>query len=73
MKLLLKIARTLRRFAENLIDLIIRALLVVSYFIFITPFGMFFRLFRDHLGIKAEPRWKDAAEVDNVSDFLKGQ
>ena len=73
MKLLLKIARTLRRSAEKVIDIIIRILLVVSYFIFITPFGVFFRLFRDPLGIKAQAGWKDAAETGDVSEFLKGQ
>ena len=35
--------------------------------------GVFFRLFRDPLGVRSEPRRKDAAEAGDVSEFLKGQ
>ena len=65
--------RKIKKLAQKLANFLVRVITFIFYFIFITPFGIFVRLFKDYLDIKREPSWQIHKETSNIDDFLKRQ
>ena len=61
----------IRSFAQKLINIQVRLLLAVVYFIVITPFAIFVKLFTDPLQIKKNnrPYWRSHSKILNISEF----
>ncbi len=62
-----------RKVIQKIINVQIGLVLTIVYFVFITPFGIFIRLFKDYLKINLCPFWQVRRETLIVSDFLKKQ
>lgn len=62
-----------RKVVQKVIHIQIKIILVAVYFIFITPFGIVIRLFKDYLKIKSAPLWQDRSDITDIRDFLKKQ
>lgn len=73
MNIVRKFFSTAKVIARKIIDVLIRIVLAVVYFVFIAPFGIFVRLFKDYLKIKPEPFWQSRKEISDIDDFLKRQ
>ena len=65
--------RRIKKLAQIIVNILVRVIAFIFYFIFITPFGVFIRLFKDYLDIKREPCWKSRKSISNIDDFLKRQ
>ena len=68
-----KILKEFRKAVQKIVNIQIRIILIIFYFLFITPFGIFIRLFKDYLTTKSAPTWQNYKEISNISDFLKEQ
>ena len=65
----------IKKFTQVVIDVQVRVILTIAYFIIITPVGLFFRLFGGPLEIKKidVPRWKAHKEIEDIPEFLSKQ
>ena len=68
-----KIFKKLKKIAQVLTNILITVILLLFYIVFITPFGICIRLFKDYLGIKSDPEWQIHKNPLNISEFLKEQ
>jgi ABC-type glycerol-3-phosphate transport system permease component len=68
-----KILRKVKKITQKITNFLIRIILFLVYFICITPFGIFIRVFRDYLTIKSKPSWQIHKEIINIDGFLKRQ
>jgi len=65
--------RRIKKLAQIIANILVRIITFVFYFIFVTPFGIFVRLFNDYLRIKPSPSWQIRKDITNIDDFLKEQ
>ncbi|MDD5614056.1 MAG: hypothetical protein PHQ54_03175 [Candidatus Omnitrophica bacterium] len=68
-----KIIKNARKTAEKIISVIVRIILLISYFIVITPFGLLIVLFKDYLKLKTPPGWETGNNSHSTEGFLKKQ
>ncbi len=65
--------RRIKKFAQIIANVLVRIITFVFYFIFVTPFGIFVKLFNDYLRIKSSPSWQIHKDITNIGDFLREQ
>jgi hypothetical protein len=68
---MIKIFKALNRYIRLIINILVRLLLGVVYFILFLPFGILNALFTDFLGLKkSEPYWIPQDKIKNIKEFL---
>jgi len=65
--------KRIKKVIQKIIDIQIRIILLMFYFIFITPFGIFIKLFKDYLKTKSNPTWQMYKEINDINNFLMEQ
>ncbi len=68
-----KLFKKIKIHAQKIVNIQIRIILFLVYFIFLTPLCIFVKIFKDYLSLKAGPLWQCSKHINNVSDFLKEQ
>jgi len=68
-----KFLKKLKQFGQKAVSFIINIVLIIFYFLLISPFAIFIKLFRDYLEIKTAPSWKKHAKISNIGEFLHNQ
>ncbi|MCF7887623.1 MAG: hypothetical protein K9L71_04355 [Candidatus Omnitrophica bacterium] len=63
----------IKRLARKIVELLITIIILIIYFVFIAPFGILVRVFKDYLAINSEPGWRCHEKITNISDFLRRQ
>lgn len=70
-----KIFYRIKKFAKVVIDIQVRVILSIAYFVIITPIALFARVFSDPLEIKRSSvsYWKTHKKIVDISEFLTRQ
>jgi len=71
---MIKIFKKINRYIRTVINILVRLLLCVAYFILLFPFAVFIKLFTDFLEIKQRlPSWIPHNKIEDVKKFLTQQ
>ncbi len=63
----------IKKLTQKIAELLITIIIFIVYFVFIPPFGILVRVFKDYLAINSEPGWRCYEKITNISDFLRRQ
>ena len=67
------IFNNLKNVLQKILAFLVYIIMVLVYFVCITPFGLIAILFKDYLKLKPDPSWEEAKEIGDVAEFLKAQ
>ena len=71
---MVRIFKKINKYIRRGIDLLVRLLLGIVYFILLFPFAIFVKLCTDFLRIKQDlPHWIPHKRIENVKEFLTKQ
>jgi len=65
--------RNVQKFVRKIIEIQIRFLLFVVYFLIFAFLGILTKIFRDYLEIKSSPRWYVHQGYKDIWEFLRKQ
>lgn len=68
-----KIFKKTREIIQKIIHFLVKSILILCYAVFISPFGVIVKVFRDDLNLKSGPFWEREEELLDISEFLRGQ
>jgi hypothetical protein len=71
---MINIFKKVNKYVRSGINILVRLILAVIYFILLSPFAVFIRLFTDFLDLKRNPPlWIPHNKIENVKEFLVRQ
>lgn len=69
-----RIIKKIKLFSQKVINLQIRLIIMAVYFLILTPFALYFKIFGDLLDVRGKkPDYKKRKDILNVSEFLNKQ
>lgn len=71
---MIKIFKTINRAVKSILNILIRLLLLIVYFILFLPFGIWAYFFSDFLDKKKKsPGWIANSKIEDIVNFLRCQ